>query len=68
MTKRFEVVDEGDGQYHVDIGDGVLICWQSKRHGNGMTNWRVTIQAPTATGFAITGNNDRFNFATMTRQ
>jgi hypothetical protein len=41
MTKRFEVVDEGDGQYHVDIGDAVKICWQCQRHGNGMTNWRV---------------------------
>ena len=68
MTKRFEVVDEGDGQYHVDIGDAVKICWQCQRHGNGMTNWRVSIHSPTATGFAIADNNDQFNFATVTRQ
>jgi hypothetical protein len=31
-----------------------------------MTNWHVSIQAPTATGFAVADNNDQFNFATVT--
>jgi hypothetical protein len=44
------VINEGDDRFHIDIGDSVKICWRCQRHGNGMTNWHVSIQAPTATG------------------